>query len=61
MDDKLTIYASLPPIASAVTIGGDQATRIKLDVPASELPQVLKLVAFYAGKSFKVTVEPDES
>lgn len=59
MQDKITFYASLPPIQSAVTIGGDQATRIKLDIPASELAQVLKLISFYSGKSFRVTVEPE--
>jgi len=60
MQEKLTFYASLPPIASAVTIGGDQATRIKLDIPSSELAQVLKLISFYSGKVFRITVEPDE-
>jgi len=59
MQDKITFYASLPPIQSAVTIGGDQATRIKLDIPAIELAEVLKLISFYSGKSFKVTVEPE--
>ena len=59
MQENLTFIASLPPIQSAVTNGGDQATRIKLDIPASELVQVLKLISFYSGKSFKVTVEPD--
>jgi hypothetical protein len=60
MQDKITFYASLPPIQSAVTIGGDQATRIKLDIPACELAQILKLISFYSGKSFQVTVEPND-
>ncbi len=59
MQDKITFHASLPLIQSAVTIGDDQATRIKLDMPASELAQVLRLTSFYFGNSFQVTVEPD--
>ncbi len=60
MPEKIQFIASIPPIQSAVNIGGDQAARIKLDIPSSELPEVLKMVGFYSGKSFKVTVEPDE-
>ncbi len=58
--EKIQFIASLPPIQSAVAIGGDQAARIKLDIPSSELSELLKLVAYYAGKTFRVTVEPDE-
>lgn len=58
--ETIKFIASLPPIASAVTIGGERETRIKLDVPATELSQVLKLIELYAGRAFRVTVEPDE-
>jgi hypothetical protein len=55
---KIQFIASIPNIASAVTIGGDQATRLKIDVAQSELPEVLKLISFYSEKPFRVTIEP---
>lgn len=52
--------ASLPPIASAVNLDGvDGNARIKLDIPSSDLAEVVRLMLL-AGKSFKVTIEADD-
>ncbi len=54
--EKLEFIASIPNIQSAINISGDQSVRLKFDVPASELPNILKLIAFYNNKAFKVTI-----
>lgn len=51
----IEFLASLPDIQSAISVGGDGA-RIKLDVPETDLPQVIKLVLF-KGKLLKVRIE----
>lgn len=48
--------AVIPDIASAVKISGQGDGRLQLDVPESELPAVLKLVAFGRGKALKVSI-----
>jgi hypothetical protein len=53
---RIEMIASLPPIQSAINIGGDGATRIKLDIPASELANAIKLVML-KGQAFKITIE----
>lgn len=46
-DDPIAEFvASIPPIQSAVSLGGDGSGRIKLDVPESDMAEVLKLIAF---------------
>jgi hypothetical protein len=58
--DKITMIASLPPIQSAVNLDGQEGNaRVKLDIPQSELPQVIKLM-LYRGQVFRITVEPLE-
>jgi hypothetical protein len=58
--DKITMIASLPPIQSAINVDGQEgSSRIKLDIPGSELPQVVKLM-LYRGQVFKITIEPLE-
>ena len=58
--DRLTFTASLPPIQSAISLDGmGDGARIKLDVPATDVGTVLLLQAYYAGKAFRVTVEPE--
>jgi len=53
---KIQFIASLPDIY-AVAIGGqDKNSRIKLDVPASELAAVVNLLAL-KSEIFKVTIE----
>ena len=56
---KIEFIASLPPIQSAVKIDGTNGSaRVQLDIPASELPNVIKIPAYLSGKNFKVTLEP---
>mgnify|MGYP001462351841 CR=1 FL=1 len=57
--DKIQFIASLPPIQSAIKIGGDGASRIQLDVPSTEIANVVRLVTA-AGKTVKVTIEIQE-
>jgi len=52
----IEFLASFPDIQSAISIGGDGSTRIKLDIPESELPQAVKLVLL-KGQAFKVSIE----
>ena len=55
--EKIEFIASLPDILSAINIAGqDGNSRIKLDIPASEIEAVLKLVSM-KGQAFKVTIE----
>jgi len=56
---EITFIASLPDIQSAISIGGDGATRVKLDMPESELPETIKLVML-KGQAFRVTIETIE-
>ena len=53
---KIEFIASLPDIQSAINIGGDGSTRLKLDIPESELSEAMKMVLF-KGQAFKVTIE----
>ena len=57
---KIEFIASLPPIQSAINIDGQgDGARIKLDIPASEMKQVIELQKL-TGKIFKVTIEEIE-
>lgn len=58
---RIELLASIPQIQSAIKIGGDGASRIQFDVPTSEMPELLKLVAYGHGKVLKLTIEVDES
>lgn len=55
--ERIEFHATIPNIQSAINIGGDQATRIKLDIPASEIADVLKLSAYGSEKLLKISVE----
>lgn len=59
--DEIRFVASLPPIQSALNIGGAEgdASRIKLDVPGTETAQVLRLLLL-RGQAFEVTIRPVE-
>ncbi|KHO63370.1 hypothetical protein THYS13_14940 [Thermoanaerobacter sp. YS13] len=59
MMEKIQFIASLPPIQSAIKIGGNGASRIQLDVPSIEIANVVKLV-MAAGKTVKVTIEIED-
>ena len=48
--------ASLPDIQSAISVSGEGATRVKLDIPESEIAEAIKLVTL-KGQSFQVVIE----
>ncbi|WP_273843886.1 hypothetical protein [Rubrobacter calidifluminis] len=54
--DKIQFFAYLPEIQSAVSIGRD-SSRIKLDVPETDIAAAIRLAAYGRGKSLRVTVE----
>ncbi len=59
--EKIVLTASLPDILSAINIAGqDGNSRIKLDIPASDIEAVIKLINM-KGQVFKVTIEQAES
>ena len=58
--EKIVFIASLPDILSAINIAGvDGNSRIKLDIPASDIEAVVKLTGM-RGQVFKVTIEEIE-
>ena len=58
--EKIEFIGSLPDILSAINIAGqDGNSRIKLDIPASEIEAVMKLIAM-KGQAFKVTIEENK-
>ena len=55
--EKIEFIASIAPLLSAIQMDGmDGNSRIKLDIPASEIEAVMKLIAM-KGQAFKVTIE----
>lgn len=55
--EKIEFIASLPDILSAINIAGvDGNSRIKLDIPASDVEAVVKLIEL-KGQVFKITIE----
>jgi len=54
--DKIEFVASLPDIQSAITISGEGATRVKLDIPETELAKAIRLVML-KGQAFKVIID----
>ena len=59
--ETIMFLASLPPIQSALNIGGAKGdgSRLKLDVPGSEMAQVARMILMQ-GKLLKVTIEEIE-
>ncbi len=58
--EKIVFIASLPDI-QAIGIGGQtRNTRIKIDIPQSELAAVVNLMAMDGTKPFKVTISEIE-
>ena len=54
---SISFIASIAPLMSSIQIDGvDGNTRIKLDIPATEVEAVMKLIAM-KGQAFKVTIE----
>ena len=58
--EKICFLSSLPDIQSAINISGaGNGVRLKLDVPETEIAEVIKLTLL-RGKAFKVTIEEVE-
>ena len=58
--EKIEFIASIAPLLSAIQLDGlDGNSRIKLDIPASEIEAILKLISM-KGQAFKVTIEEDK-
>ena len=58
--EKICFLSSLPDIQSAINISGSRnGIRIKLDVPETEIAEIIKLTLL-RGKTFKVTIEEVE-
>ena len=55
---KINFNASLPDIQSALSVGGTGA-RLKLDVPETDLAEIIKMV-MVKGKLLRVTVEVED-
>jgi hypothetical protein len=53
----INLHATIPQIQSAIKFGGDGSARVQFDVPSSELPELLKLMAYAPGKLLRLTVE----
>jgi len=58
--EKIEFIASLSQIMSAIQLDGiDGNSRVKLDIPATEIEAVMKLIAM-KGQVFKVTIEENK-
>ena len=55
--EKITFVASLPNCKAFGVGGQDRDTRLKIDIPQSELAAVVNLMAMEGKKPFKVTIE----
>jgi len=55
--ERIEFIASMPDILSAINVSGVNGnSRIKLDIPESELASVVRMIGL-KGQSFKVTIE----
>ena len=59
MVKEVEFQATLPDVHTAIAISGDGSSKIRLDVPDCDLPEVMKLVLF-KGQSFKVTITSED-
>ena len=48
--------ATIPPIQSAVSLSGEGSARLKLDIPESDMSEVLKLIAFGREQALRIVV-----
>ena len=59
MTERATFLASLPPTQNAIAIhGSGDGLRIWLDIPASEMAEAVKVIA-WGQKVLRVTIEPE--
>lgn len=60
MDEGRTTIAkflgTIPDIQSAISVGGDGAARLKIDVPESEIAEVIRLAGFGRGKVLNISI-----
>ena len=56
--DKITFIAALNN-ATAIKVDGEGESKVTFQVPADQLPQVIRLV-LKVGKTFKVTIEGED-
>lgn len=56
MSEPLTFLASIAPLQSAITISSDGGARVKIDIPESEMPAIVRLM-LYRQQRLKVTFE----
>jgi hypothetical protein len=58
---KIEFNASIANSSTAVKFDGtDGNARLMLDVPATEIPEMVKIPAYFLGKNLKVTIELEE-
>ena len=57
MSEPLTFIASIAPLQSAITIAHDGGARVKIDIPESEMPAIVRLMLM-RGRALKITIEP---
>ena len=57
---KIEFIASFPDIQAFAIGGQDRNTRLKIDIPQSEMVAVVNLLALDGSKPFKVTIEEIE-
>ena len=55
--EKIVFIASLPNCKAFGVGGQDKETRLKIDIPQSELAAVVNIMAMDCKKPFKVTIE----
>jgi hypothetical protein len=57
-DEPLTFLASIAPLQSALMIASDGGCRVRIDIPESEMPAIIRLILL-RGKTLRITVEDD--
>ena len=55
----MTFLASIAPLQSAITIASDGGARVKIDIPESEMPAIVRLM-LYRGQRLRITLEIDD-
>lgn len=58
---KIEFSGSIAQSSSAVKIGNEGAFRVMLDVPVSEMAEMMKLIAYGRERELKVSIEIEEA
>ena len=56
--DPLTFLASIAPLQSAITVASDGGARVRIDIPESEMPAIVRLM-LYRGMVLRITIEAE--